>query len=304
MDELVIEAALNGNTSRHRNPRVPVRPEQVAADAIACLAAGATIIHNHIEDYALNGAAAADEFEAGWRPVLARFPGVIFSPTASAGATVEQRWAHNAILADRGLSEMAWLDPGSLNTSYDSGPDGLPGVKGGVYQNTFEDIAYQVEQMRRYGLGPSVAIFEPGFLRLALAYHRNGRMPRGALIRFYFGGDHNPMTGVKGGLSFGLPPTPAGLAAYLEMMGDCRLPWMVAVAGGDAAASGVARLAMERGGHVRVGLEDYAGPRQPSNLELVREIVEIAREVGRPVADCAAARRIIDLPRGGRGCRR
>jgi 3-keto-5-aminohexanoate cleavage enzyme len=35
---------------------------------------------------------------------------------------------------------------------------------------------------------------------------------------------------------------------------------------------------------VRVGLEDYAGPRQPRNEELVAEIVDLARRCGRPLA--------------------
>ena len=47
------------------------------------------------------------------------------------------------------------------------------------------------------------------------------------------------------------------------MLDGCDLPWAVAVIGGDVVGSGLARLALERGGHVRVGLEDYAGPRTP-----------------------------------------
>ena len=59
---------------------------------------------------------------------------------------------------------------------------------------------------------------------------------------------------------------------------------------------GLARLALERGGHLRVGLEDFAGARRPSNAELVREAVELAAAVGRPVASCAEAAAILDLP--------
>jgi hypothetical protein len=52
-----------------------------------------------------------------------------------------------------------------------------------------------------------------------------------------------------------LPPTRAALDAYLEMLDGASLPWAVAVIGGDVIASGLARLALERGGHLRVGLE-------------------------------------------------
>jgi len=296
MEPLIIGVALNGNSAFRRNPAVPMTPDAIAQDAIACIAAGATLIHNHIEDYTANGAEAAARFEQGWRPIVAQYPDIIFSPTASAGATIEQRWAHNALLAERGLSSMAWLDPGSCNMAPHSGADGMPGRGGHVYQNSFDDIDYAVRKMAEYGLGPDIAIFEPGFLRAILAYARNGLLPPGALIRFYFGGDHNPSSGVAGGLAWGLPPTATALAAYREMMEGVDLPWMVAVAGGDVAACGIARLAIEQGGHVRVGLEDYAGPDVPDNATLVAQVAALAKAAGRPIADPATARAILDLP--------
>ena len=81
------------------------------------------------------------------------------------------------------------------------------------------------------------------------------------------------------------------------MLDGCPLPWSVAVLGGDLLASELPRLALERGGHLRVGLEDHAGPRTPSNEELVRTAAALAREAGRPVASCAEAGRILALPR-------
>ena len=98
-------------------------------------------------------------------------------------------------------------------------------------------------------------------------------------------------------MSFGLPPTRAALDAYLDMLDGSALPWAVAVIGGDVVDSGMAKLALERGGHLRVGLEDYAGARRPRNIELVEEAVALARAVGRPVASCAQAAAMLGLPR-------
>ena len=42
--------------------------------------------------------------------------------------------------------------------------------------------------------------------------------------------------------------------------------------------------------------EDYAGPRQPSNLQLVEEAVALCRQAGRPVASCKEAAELIRLP--------
>ena len=45
------------------------------------------------------------------------------------------------------------------------------------------------------------------------------------------------------------------------------------------------------------GIEEYYSPeRSPSNEELVREAVRLVERVGRPLADSAAAARILDLP--------
>ena len=135
------------------------------------------------------------------------------------------------------------------------------------------------------------------FLRAALAYHRAGRLPRGALVKLYFGGEFDYLGGTSAGVGFGLPPTEVALDAYLAMLGESGLPWSVAVIGGDVVRSGMAGLAIARGGHVRVGLEDHAGSRKPTNVELVEEVVDLAAATGRPVASCAEAAQILDLPR-------
>ena len=79
----------------------------------------------------------------------------------------------------------------------------------------------------------------------------------------------------------------SGLDAYLDLLGAATLPWCVAVLGGDVFENGVARHALERGGHLRVGLEDYAGPGQPTNVELLEQARKLCDEVGRPVATAA-----------------
>jgi 3-keto-5-aminohexanoate cleavage enzyme len=68
------------------------------------------------------------------------------------------------------------------------------------------------------------------------------------------------------------------------------------VLGGDVLDSGIARVALERGGHLRLGLEDHAGSRTPTNEELVREAVALADDVGRPVASCDEAAKVLNLP--------
>jgi 3-keto-5-aminohexanoate cleavage enzyme len=99
------------------------------------------------------------------------------------------------------------------------------------------------------------------------------------------------------GTPFGLPPTRAALEAYLELLGDCPVPWAVSVAGGDLAATEIASLALERGGHLHVGLEFFGGDRAPANADLVHEAVDLCQRAGRPVASPAEAAAVLGLPR-------
>jgi uncharacterized protein (DUF849 family) len=293
-EPVIIEAAINGVTSKEQNPHTPREPAEIAEDALRCLAAGAAIVHNHVDVFAVDGEVAAERYLEGWRPVLAERPDALLYPTVNAGPDVQTSYAHLPYLADACGMRMGLSDPGSVNLG-GFGDDGLPAA-GVVYANSFDDIRYQLDLCARNRLGPSMAIFEPGFLRCALAWWRAGRLPAGAMVKLYFGGEAGYLGGVRGGVSFGLPPTPAALGAYLELLAGCGLPWSVAVIGGDLIETDVARLAVERGGHLHVGLEDHAGTRQPANEELVREAVALAEAVGRPVANCDEAAKLLDLP--------
>lgn len=292
---VIIEAALNGGTPKSRNPNVPRTPGEIAADALRCLRAGASIIHNHNDDALFGGTGVLDPapYAEAWRAILAERPDALLYPTMAGGGghtTAEQRIGHVVALAEAGLLRMGLVDPGSVSLG---GLDesGLPAAVDVVYQTTYGDARSMFAMCERLRLGVTISIFEPGFLRLALAFHRAGRLPAGAMIKLYFG--------AAPGVSFGLPPTLPSLEAYLAMLDGTGLPWSVSAISGDVVGCGLARLALERGGHVQVGLEPYGGPGTPANEELVRQVVELAREVGRPVATCQQAAAMLGLPQRG-----
>ena len=298
VDAVIVEAAINGTTTRERNPSVPRLPEEIASDAVGCLRAGAAIVHNHVDVVMVPGEEAAARYLEGWAPVFAARPDALLYPTTNFGPGVTGAYSHMEPLAETGKLRIGIIDPGSVNLG-GVAEDDLPAAPGFVYANSFGDIRYQADVCRRLRLGPSMAIFEPGWLRTALAWNRAGRLPRGAMVKLYFGGAHGyPTTGSeRGGAPFGLPPTVRALDAYCELLDGCDLPWSVAVIGGDLFDSPVARLALQRGAHLHVGLEDFAGARTPTNEELVTEAVALCQDVGRPVATCDQAAAILDLPR-------
>lgn len=282
--------ALNGTTTREQNPHVPRAPGEITEQALDAIGRGAAIVHNHNDEpmFTTDGVHAVEPYLAAWRPVLDRHPGALLYPTMAAGARgipVRRRWAHVEELARRRMGGLTLVDPGSVNVGLlDDGscPDAAAPEP---YQNSFADTEYMFARTAELGAGPSISIFEPGFLRTTLTLHRHGRVPPGAIVKLYFADR----------LQFGLPPTPAALAAYLELLEPSGLPWSVAVLGGDVVASGLAELAVRRGGHLRVGLEDYAGPGSPSNRELLEDALRVLDRVGATPADPITARRVLGL---------
>lgn len=285
---MIIEAAVNGATTKTRNPHVPISEDELVADAHACFDAGAAIVHHHIAATGLSGPAAADVYLGVWRRVLPERPDALWYPTINIGPSA--RWYdHIAPLAESGMLRMSLSDPGSVNLG--GRTEGLPSG-GFVYANSFDSIARQLALCRDHGLGPSIAVYEPGFLRVVLAYREAGMLPAGCFVKLYLAADRG-----LGGAPFGLPPTVRALDAYLELLEGTGLAWAVSAVGADVTALDVAPAALAAGGHLHVGLEFYGGDRQPNNVELVTAAAEAAAAAGRPVATSDEAAAILALPR-------
>ncbi|MEM1402613.1 MAG: 3-keto-5-aminohexanoate cleavage protein [Pseudomonadota bacterium] len=288
---LIIEASLNGSTSKDKNPNVPYSDEEIVADAIACMEAGAALVHNHTDEPIMGGAGTLDteRYARPWRELLKHRPDAILTPTmpfAQDGITIEERFQHVTDMAEEGLLAQGLCDPGTFNVSL-IGEDGLFAPTNLIYRNDMADSHYYVDKCRALNIGMSISIFEPGFLKFVMAYVRVNQLPAGSMVKLYFGTEDVP---------FGLPPTVASLEAYLGMLGDSDVPWLVSSFGDDCVGCGLAAAAIERGGHVQVGLEPFAGDRTPTNVELVKEVVDLAAEYGRPVASPEEAAKILALP--------
>jgi uncharacterized protein (DUF849 family) len=287
---VILELAVNGATPRSRNRHVPRTPAEIADVALAGIAAGASIVHNHNDEpmFTDDGVHAVEPYLAAWGPILRRHPDALLYPTMGAGARgipVQRRWAHVEELARRRMGGMTLVDPGSVNVGLTSDGTVPDAAAAGPYQNSYADLAHMFARSAALGAAPSISIFEPGFLRTALTWHRAGRVPPGAMVKLYFGGE----------LEFGLPPTAAALDAYLELLEPSGLPWSVAVLGGDVVACGLAERAIRRGGHVRVGLEDWAGAGEPDNAALLADAVALVERLGRAPATITQARRILGI---------
>jgi uncharacterized protein (DUF849 family) len=101
------------------------------------------------------------------------------------------------------------------------------------------------------------------------------------MFRFMFSAD----------LTFGFPPEPFALDAYVRLLGKL-LPdpvWMVAGLGVDV--SHLFDATIEAGGHLRVGLEDAPLGCTTTNRELVRKAARTVRDNGNNVMLAAELRK-------------
>ena len=292
---VIIEVAINGITSPEINPNVPLSPEAIRDDSLTCLDQGAAIIHTHNFDISLTGEAAAGPYIEAMAPVLAARPDALWYPTLTSGADHQGKNAHVAMIAAEVPMRMAVVDPGSTNIGA-AGPDGLP--VGGTYKNDYAEIRASFRPVPRQRMGPG-----DGHLRTRLLAMR-AHLPPGwpiarridgqALLRSRVGA----LTRRSKGVTFGLPRQPSTPCWPIWTCWRApEIPWSVSVWGGDLMATPVARLALELGGHLHVGIEEFYDPdRSPTNQELLAEAVALCNEVGRPIATCAETAEMLELP--------
>ena len=292
-DPIIIEVALNGTQKKKYNPNVPISIDELTRDAVACLEMGAQIIHQH-DDLGNSGRlggmspeAMAEKCAEFYKAVLSEIPNAILYPTSNWPGPIETRWGHQTILAEQNLLKMAYVAPGSVNIGRLAN-DGSPKKEGAfVYSHSFADIQWMMEQCHRLRLGPNMAIFEAGFLKIVLGYERSKKLPPGGFIKLYF----------SDSLPFGFRPTPAALEAYLSELEGTQVPWAVAVLGGNLLETDIALIALRAGGHLRIGLEDYEGTDTPTNVEILQETLALCKKVGRRIASREEAQSILNLPR-------
>lgn len=267
-----IEVALNGSWGRDMQPNVPVTVEEIIADGVACVEAGAAILHLHVVNPATGKQNEdPDIYAAIMNGIRAKTDAIVY-PTMP--IQLYPGWTDRYQSADelgrRGLLEWAVVDPGSLNiNAYDFRTKQLQG-KGVVYANTDAEIRRGMQLAAQYQFHPEYACFEPGFVRLGAAMHRahpDAPMP---IYSFRFAEN----------MTMGLPPEEWALDAYLRLleMEAPGAPWMAASMGGNIAK--LIPAIMARGGGVRTGLEDAPMGSRLSNVDLVRECVRAIRASG------------------------
>ncbi len=293
-DRVIIDVAINGLRGREMNQNIPISPEEIAIETVKCLDAGASMVHAHNKDPGITGREAAEEYLRTWRSVLAQRPNTLWYPTLVGDDDPSHTGVeHVEILAQEVGLRIGCVDPGSVNLAthlVEGAPDGL------VYATSLERIRKQFAVYRKLGLGAAIGIYEPGYLRTTIKFYHAGHIPEGSSINLYFIGEYGLLS-TEPANTAGLPPRLSCLDLYLELMKGCGLPWFVSIWGaGDVDARPLYARALEMGGHIQVGLETHFNPaHKPTNVELLQEVIDMARAAGRPVATPKQAAELLGL---------
>jgi uncharacterized protein (DUF849 family) len=294
---VILECAINGSVTKDKNPHAPETLAEHTEEIIRCLDAGATIIHMHSNQPNEDVQLAARPYTEIFKPVWKKHPRAILYPTANFDPKVYNRerrpWpgkvqcGHQRILAEAGVINMVLFDTGVVPIGvYDK--QGVPGPDSAFWWYGFwpDDVRYIQQVCKDFGTGASISVFEPGWMKNVVAMARAGTLPRGSKLNIYFAMDS------FAGLA---PPIPEALDLYLKMLEGIDVDWAVGYIGDKSVMdTPLARLALERGGSFRVGLEDW--PNGTSNVEQLKRAREIIDSVGRPVVTGAEAIEYLGIP--------
>jgi uncharacterized protein (DUF849 family) len=292
LDKLIIEARINEYAPRNANPHVPWSAEEIARDAVALRGAGASILHFHARRPDGAPDHAAETYVAIMRGIRDAAPDLLVHPTLGqiTLSEPERRIAHILALAkdQRLRPEFASLDLGSTNIDVFAGPEA--GFTSGdrTYANPTGVLQRFLQAFRGAGVRPALACWAVPFLRMLGALMETAEVQEPGWVL---------LVHTEGGILGGHPATPDGLRAFLDHLPrGRRLHWAVCCKEGNLLP--LAMEAIARGGHVAIGIGDYAYPHlgAPTNAELVAEVVALARRAGREVASPAEARALLGLP--------
>ncbi|MCS7164972.1 MAG: 3-keto-5-aminohexanoate cleavage protein [Candidatus Calescibacterium sp.] len=272
-EPLVITVALVGaEVSKEKNPNLPITCKEIARQAIECYNLGATIAHIHVREEDGTPSSKVEYFQEVKELIEKEVPMIIqFTTGGAVGMTEEERMEPLKL-----KPHMATLNLGSMNFGDE------------VFLNTKSYIEKLALKMKELGIKPELEVYDLGMLEMVEYLVRNGYVDEPVHVDF--------VLGVKWG-------APANIETLIFMVNDLRrrgikFTWSAAAIGKHQLAINVASILL--GGFVRTGLEDniyYKKGVLATNQELVKRIVNLSNELGRPIATIEQAKLILGIRR-------
>ncbi|NOY70278.1 MAG: 3-keto-5-aminohexanoate cleavage protein [Deltaproteobacteria bacterium] len=284
MEKFILNCAVTGAIhTPTMAPYLPIRPEDIADQAIAAANAGASTVHVHARDPE-TGIPTPDTNVMG--EIVSRIHAnsdVVICITTGGGMnmTVDERIAAVPIFKP----ELASCNLGSMNFAlfpvverfdqwdHEWEPAYLEGSRDFIFRNTFGDLEKIMGVFRASGTKPEFEAYDIGHLHNARHFYEKGEIASPFYVQF--------VTGILGGIASTIPHL-----VYMKQTADGLFGTDLAFStiGAGRNEFPLATTSILLGGGARVGLEDNlrlsAGKMAKSNAELVEKMVRIAAEFG------------------------
>lgn len=264
---LIVTVAPNGAyKTAADHPAVPLTAAALAAEARACLDAGAAMMHMHVRTpegrHSLDVAAYREALAAVRQAVGDRLLVQVTSEAAGVYRAAEQMAMVRELRPEAvsmGLREIAVPD---------------------IPERELADFLAWVAAER---IMAQIILYDAADVAKWQALRARGLAPEGAWSVLF----------VLGRYAAGQVSSPRDLLPFLEVY-DGSLPWAVCAFGREENACVATAAAF--GGHMRVGFENNLklsdGTTAPGNAALVAQAAQAGRVLGRPIATAAQAREI------------
>jgi 3-keto-5-aminohexanoate cleavage enzyme len=290
-NKIIIEVRINEYAMRDPNPNVPYSPEEIASQALECWREGASIIHYHARDPKTGAPSAEPKLYADTVRRIKEKSDLITMPTLGAWwmPSPESRIAHIVEMAKDPMTkpEFGPIDMATSNVdTYDPEAKRYKTTET-VYLNTTKTWQFFAETMKSAGVKPIPVLWNIPSIRATQAFIEMGLFEEPL---------YSELVLTENWLLAGHPGTVKGMEAFLDFFPTkANWQWSVLCVGGNLFS--VAAAAMERGGHISIGLGDYPYRELefPTNARLVGRVAQLARDMGREIATPAEARKMLGI---------
>lgn len=260
---MISVAPLGARALKSDNPAVPLTPKEIAADIIRCAKAGASIAHVHARDE-----------KGGPTQSLSVYREIVDRIREESDIVLQLSLGTKGFTVDQALEPIV-LRPEMVS---------LP-LRAFEEDDTaaHREIFRMAERIRDEGVLPEMSVYNKAMVDGALALVRGGAVNSPACFGLFF---PDPETMTDGARRL--------IALVEELPADAL--WFIGK--GGRFGLGLRSLAVEMGGHLRVGLEDslldfdQSGPAK-SNEYLVDRVAKLCAALGRRLATPGEARAML-----------
>jgi uncharacterized protein (DUF849 family) len=264
-------------------PYLPIKPADIAAQAIEAANAGASTVHVHARD-------PESGMPTGNLDVMGEIVSTIHAKSnavicISTGGGMNMSLEDRIAAVPRFQPELASCNLGSMNFGlfpvidkfeqwkHKWEPQYLEMSRDFIFRNTFADLERIMTTFKETRTKPEFEAYDIGHMHNAHLYYSQGRIERPFYVQF--------VTGILGGIASTIPHLVHMVQTGQSLFGK---EYFFSTIGAGKHELPLATTSILLGGGARVGLEDNLwlcqGEMAKSNAELVQKMVRIAAELG------------------------